>query len=258
MHDLKAIDGRILCTNTGYDTVDVFSTDFTHLESICVKDLSCFHSRNLVPKTVENPDSLHLNFISERDGTVFLTHSFASVRDRLLAMKVAIDQPLSMESLRARWVYALIRKFRHGRVLDAGGVFTLNGVEVVRGIHGAHDGVFFGDKFYVNSTYNIETLVYDKDFRLEKRIPFSIGMILRGLCPIDEATLLLGTTRVDPERSASEIYGKVLRGRGSTTFDDYSSIKVVDIRTGDILETIPLQPYQGIHPEIYKIIPLTQ
>jgi hypothetical protein len=141
-----------------------------------------------------------------------------------------------------------------GRVLDAGGICTLEGTQIIGDIYGAHDGVFFEDKFYVNSTYNIETLVYDQGFRLERRVPFDVGMILRGLYPIDESTLLLGATYVDSKRSGSSIYSRVLKGRGSKRFDDQSSLKVVDIGSGRILETIPLEPYQGVHPEIYKII----
>lgn len=256
-HDLRLIDGHIFCTNTGHDTVEIFSTSLEHKKSIFLKELPCFHGMKLMQKNENSIDSLHANFLFDRMGTVFVTHSFICEQDRRRAIKLAAMEKLGgVVGWQPHRNEGVVLGLRSGKILNSGGVITVTGDRVLYGLNGAHDGLFYDNKFYVNSTHNIETLIYDEDFQLMRRIQYDVGMLLRGLFPINDTTLLVGGTRIDEERTASSIYYRVLKGRGSDRFNQLSTIEIVDSKTGKILESIAFDAFQGVHPEIYKIIPL--
>jgi hypothetical protein len=212
---------------------------------------------NLLHKSSVSPDSLHANFIAHRSGTVFITHSFVCQRDRLRALKLAIDRLGEALGYRRESNRGVLLNLGSGKVLSSGGVVTLTGKRVLSGLPGAHDGVFYDDRFYVNATHNIETRIYDGSLQLLDTIPYGVGMVLRGLHPVDKDSFLVGATRIDPARTASSIYTRVLRARGQKEeFDRTSSLKVVDRSTGEVQKAIELDPFQGRDPEIYKIISL--
>lgn len=256
VHDLNLIGGQLFCTNTGRDRIEVFDLDLDHNRTINLGDLPPFRRKRLAEKSAHSPDSLHANFVSSRDNRVFVTHSYTCERDRDRAIALTLRQKIThlFGHSQAR-NQGIALDWRAGKLLSSGGVVALDGERVVDGLYGAHDGVFFRDKFYANATHNIETWIFDSAFKPLKTIEYSDGMLIRGLCPVDDTTLLLGATRVDPGRTASSVYRSVMRTRGNDRFDDFSSVKIVDVETGKIVETLRFEPFQGVHPEVHKIIP---
>lgn len=256
-HDLKVVAGQIFCTNTGHDTLEVFAPSLEHRQTIHLKGLPCFRGRKLLMKNKRSPDALHANFLAVKDGRVLVTHSFTCEKDIRRAVGLAIAGRIGgMFGKPSSRIEGLVLSLRLGKVLSSGGVITTDGQRILDGVYGAHDGLFYDSKYYINATHNIETLVYDKDLRLLQTIQYDVGMLLRGLCPLDDSTLLVGSTRIDPERTAAGIYRRVLSARGSVGFDSASSIKTVDVGTGTIVDSTWFDTFQGVHPEVYKIIPL--
>lgn len=257
-HDLQIIDNTIYCTNTGHDTVEMWTMDLQHTRTIRLTDLPCFRDRKLLQKSEGSPDSLHVNFVSSRDGKVMVTYSFVCEQDRPRAMLLAAADRLGrLPGCKPAENKAVVLDFRSGKILSSGGVITLTGDRVIHDrLNGAHDGVFFKDEFYVNSTHNIETVIFDRRFQQVQKIQYTTGVLLRGLHPIDQTSLLVGATRIDPNRTAASIYHRVLKARGGVRYEEASSVKVVDRQTGRILESIPFDAYRGVHPEVYKIIPV--
>jgi hypothetical protein len=135
---------------------------------------------------------------------------------------------------------------------------TIDGTYVIHPLYGPHDGVFYKNEFYVNSTHNLETHIYDQYFSLTQRIPYTTGAFFRGLHPVDQRTFLVGASRIDPARTAATVYRLVLQGRAGQHFDRTSSIKLVDRAAGTIIKSIPFDTFQSVHPEVHKIIPLTR
>ena len=259
-HDLHVVDGLIYCTNTGYDRVEVFSLNLDHHRTMSLKELACFHKKRFLPRTEgQRTDSLHANFLSSRHpGKVFVTHFFACERRRMRAIWLSLRYLAG--SIGLGW-----QPFRHkgfvldlfsGKILHSGGVITLDGDRVIGPLYGPHDGVFYRKEFYIHSTHNIETLIYDENFRLIQSIPYHVGIFLRGLHPIDRRTFLVGASLINPKRTAAFMYKLILRGRKHSCFEDASSIKIVDRKTQTIVQSVYFETFQGIHPEIYKIIPL--
>lgn len=255
-HDLRVLDGLVYCTNTGRDSVEVFSPGLEHKKTIDLKDLHCFRNERLLPKNENSPDSLHANFLSVKDRQIFVTHSFTSKRDIVHTIILGLRRIARAAGLSFSRNAGIILAARSGKVLKAGGVITLSGSRILRSIHGAHDGRFFDGHFYINSSHNIETLIYDQDFHFVRSIEYNLGALLRGLCPVDRGTLLIGATRIDPNRTASSIYRRVLRARGTdSTMENTSSVKVVDMRRGKIRESLEFDKFKGVSPEVYQIIP---
>lgn len=258
VHDLNLVGDELYCTNTGCDRIEVFDLDLRHKRTIDLADLPPFRHRRLFPKSAHSPDSLHANFIACRDEQVYVTHSFTCERNGLLALRLALFRKLWSVTGTAPATYrnrGVVVDVKQGKVLASGGVIALDGSRVIDGLYGAHDGVFFHGKFYVNATHNLETWVYDDTLKPLRAIEYSEGMLIRGLYPIDDSTLLLGATRIDPNRTAASVYHPVMHARGNDEFDDFSSIKIVDVGTGRIVETLRFDTFQGIHPEVHKIIP---
>ncbi len=257
-HDLRIIDGQIYCANTAYDTVEIFSIELEHRETIRLKDLLCFRDRKLLNKTNDKEDAVHVNFFSSRNSNVFVTHSFTceqnKLRAALLMLAKMLDRFVGCHPFPSR---DIVLNPRSGKIISSGGVLNITGERVIHGLKGAHDGIFYGDEFYVNATYNIETLIYSENFKLAQRIEYDDGMLVRGLCPISPTVLLVGATRIDPSRTAASMYHRVLKARGSSRFDKSSSVKVVDRKTGKFLKSIDLDTFQGVHPEVFKIIPMS-
>lgn len=258
VHDLNLVGDELYCTNTGRDRIEVFDLDLCHQKTIDLVDLPPFRHRRLVPKSAHSPDSLHANFVSCRNDQVYITHSFTCERNGLRALGLAFYRKLWSVTGTAPATFrnrGVVVDVKGGKVLASGGVIALDGNRVIDGLYGAHDGVFFHGKFYVNATHNIETRIYDGTFKPLRTIEYREGMLIRGLYPIDNSTLLLGATRIDPKRTAASVYQPVMHARGNDEFDDFSSIKIVDVETGKIVETLRFDTFQGIHPEVHKIIP---
>lgn len=256
-HDLQIIDGQIFCTNTGHDTIEIFSTNLEHKKTIRLRDFSHFHGKKLLPRKKEYyVDSLHANCISSCNGNIWVTHFFTCERNWFRAIRLTY-----------RFLRGLIEQqpFQHkgfvvnllsGKILSSGGVISLQGNPVIHQFYGPHDGLFYKEDFYINSTHNVETHIYDKNFKLRQRIQYDTGMFLRGLSPIDNRTFLVGAGRIDPARTAAFMYKLVLKGRRKRIqFDQASSVKIIDRETHNIVESIYFEEFQGIHPEIYQIIP---
>jgi hypothetical protein len=165
-----------------------------------------------------------------------------------------------------RYLAAIVgwQPFRHkgvvlnpfsGKILNTGGVITMNGEQIISPLYGPHDGMFYKNEFYIHSTHNIETHIYDENFKLAQRIQYDVGGFLRGLHPIDQRMFLIGATHIDPKRTAALMYRLVLQGRKNIRFDKASSLKIVDRKTRTVLKSMYFDTFQGVHPEIYKIIP---
>lgn len=258
-HDLDIIEGQVYCVNTGHDRIEIFSPNFEHQQTVHLKKLACFRDRRLLPqKEGYGTDSLHANFLSSHKNDVWVTHFFSCESRRMRAIILSI-----------RYLAGIIgmggRPFRHkgfvlnlfsGKILNSGGVVTLDGKRLIGPLYGPHDGIVFNNEFYIHSTHNIETLVYDEHLRVAARIPYHVGIFLRGLHPIDRRTFLIGASRINPRRTAAFMYKLVLRGRKHSRFEEASSIKIVDRKTQTIVRSVYFETFQGIHPEIYKIIPL--
>jgi hypothetical protein len=256
-HDLKMVAGQIFCTNTGHDTLEVFAPSLEHRQTVHLKELPCFQGRKLLMKNKRSPDALHANFLAVKDGRLLVTHSFTCEKDMRRAITLAIaDRIGDLFGKPSSRIEGVVLSLRSGKVLSSGGVIATDGRRILDGVHGAHDGLFYDSKYYINATHNIETLVFDQDLRPLQTIQYNVGMLLRGLYPLDNSTLLVGSTRIDPQRTAAGIYRRVLKARGGVEFDHASSIKIVDVRTGTIVDSTCFDTFQGVHPEIYKIIPL--
>jgi hypothetical protein len=77
-----------------------------------------------------------------------------------------------------------------------------------------------------------------------------VGGSVLSVLDLEGGVIVIGATRIDPARTASGIYRRVLQDRGGTEYDQASSLKVVDAATGAVRQTLTFDT----HPEVYEVI----